>query len=137
MRLRVATGFYNHWNLTRANHIYAACKKTNKQKTKQNKTKNKNKHKNKNKKVSCCYWTILFPHYTKNTGMMNLKSIISTATCFTLWPCGLSRVGDSPTRMAKMRKKISEVWGKIRKNWSKFEEKLRKVETLAHPGLWG
>ena len=52
---------------------------------------------------------------------------------------GSSQEGDSPTRRAKMRKKISKVWGKIikKKNWSKFEEKMKKVELFAHPGLRG
>ena len=41
---------------------------------------------------------------------------------------GPSRLGDSPTRRsrAKMRKKMSKVWGKIRKNLSHFEEKWGK-----------
>ena len=44
---------------------------------------------------------------------------------------GPSRVGDSPTRGAKMRKKISNVSvRKNKKNLSKFEVKMRKVELL-------
>ena len=52
---------------------------------------------------------------------------------------GPSRVGNSPTRRTEMRKKISKVWGKIRK----IHQNLRKNEesgTLAYPagpGLWG
>ena len=46
-----------------------------------------------------------------------------------------SRVGDSPTRRTKMRKKISKVWGKIdrnlRKKWGKWNS-----WSLAHLGLW-
>ena len=49
---------------------------------------------------------------------------------------GPSRVGESPTRRAKMRTKIRNIWGKIRI----IDRNLRKNEesgTLDHPGLWG
>ena len=47
-----------------------------------------------------------------------------------------SRVGESPTRKAELRKKMKENWGK----WEKIqenEEKLRKCSYLAHPGVRG
>ena len=46
------------------------------------------------------------------------------------------RVGESPTRRAKTKKKMRKVRVKIRK----VDGDLRKneeIETLAHPGLWG
>ena len=58
---------------------------------------------------------------------------------------GPSRVGRSPTRRAKIRKKVSKVWGKIRKiDWN-LRKKMRKVEPLPTwdceagygPGHWG
>ena len=58
----------------------------------------------------------------------NMETLISFSAKFS----GVARAfpgGDSATRRAKMRKKISKVWGKIRKtdrNWGK----MRKVELL-------
>ena len=63
-----------------------------------------------------------------NTTRSNYDSISGVARAFP--------VGESPTRKAKMRKKISKVWGKTRK----VDRNLRKNEEsgiLAHPGLWG
>ena len=50
---------------------------------------------------------------------------------------GPSRVGDSPTRRAKMRKKISKVWGKNKKKFIEIWGRNKERRTLAHPGLWG
>ena len=80
----------------------------------------------------------LFPH---GVNAITIAMTDWAAILWLLWRCteqwrsqGLP--GWAPTRRVKMRKKMSKVWGKIRK----INRHLRKNDesvTLAHPGLWG
>ena len=76
-------------------------------------------------------WLQLITSFTKK------KRDFSIGIDFIIWTSGVARAfGESPTRRAKMRKKMRKVWGKI-KNIDQIWGKSEKSGTLAHLGLWG